>query len=48
LARGVELVLLEHIEEVWQRIPLALITIGCLVLFVVSSNQTPSKSARCS
>jgi hypothetical protein len=38
LGTGAELVLLEHMEDVWQQIPVALIAIGCIALFIVAVN----------
>jgi hypothetical protein len=36
IGTGLELVLLEHMEDVWQNVPLALIGIGCLALAVLA------------
>ncbi len=36
IGTGFELVLLEHMEDVWQNVPLALVSIGCLALAVLA------------
>jgi hypothetical protein len=36
IGTGLELVLLEHMEGVWQNVPLALVVIGCLAFAVLT------------
>ena len=41
-----ELLLLEHTEDAWQKAPLVLIAIGCVVLAVLAVRPSPSMPTR--
>ena len=40
LGTGAELLLLDHVEDVWQQIPLVLMALGCAALFVVEARPS--------